>query len=133
MTPTGFLDDGYTISAVIEEDEGFHPTITVEYRPMLPAQRARLFQRIGLYMSTDGKDQKQAANDAELAEFISAEAMALQTKAWSLRNGAGEPVEITKENMLRIDSRLSLKLFNLITGRSKPKLIEDALGNSATG
>lgn len=109
---SGFLSDGYTLEHCIEAND-FHPEVNIVFRPATVVEKASVVSKI-TKLGESGK--------VDEAEKIAAEFMKKKVVSWDLVHGGNElnpvevPVEITTENMLRLESHLSGSLFNLTLG-----------------
>ena len=99
----GFIPDGYTREGYIKATE-FHSTeLRFTYRPMVPHERIRAQKRI-----TDAKTD-------ELGEREAAKVVRDRLESWDLSHN-GETVELTTENIARLEPHLSARLFQIVMG-----------------
>ena len=100
----GFIADGYTEWAVIEEEIGVHEAISIRFRPMTALERSVLFDKWGELSARQQIDK-------------AAEALASHVTEWDLQDWSNQddprPVEVAAENMKRLD----LVLFNKLVDR----------------
>ena len=101
-----FIDDGYTIEHTLPADSDWHPPLTIAYRPLLHAARARLLQQIG------------KCEDAGRGEELAAAGVAGQLVSWELADRQGVPVPINAINVGRLESHLFARLFSVVAGLS---------------
>lgn len=102
--PSAFIDDGYTLEATLEATN-FHPAVSITYRPMLRSERIRLIEK-----SARAVDDKQAV---EASNAVS-ESLAKHLVKWDVTNSRGEPVQITADNMQKIEPHLFEKIYNKV-------------------
>ena len=126
----GFIPDGYYFDHLIEAEKGFHADLNIKFRPMVSSERLA-FQAKLKKLKGDKADEE--------GERVAAEMMVKHLSEWDLERppmtGTDEdgpqPVPITADNILRLNQKLSLKLFNAIFGDSPivQKEVEDATKN----
>lgn len=104
MPTPGFIPDGYTREGFIKATE-FHPetSLRFEYRPMVPHERIRAQKRI-----TDAKTD-------ELGETEAHKLIVSRVTSWDL-SYEGRPIELTTENVARLEPHLSARLFQIVMG-----------------
>ena len=103
----GFIGDGFTMQHCIAASE-FHEEVNIEFRPCSPPEVARVRRNLKLL------DEK---NDTDGIESIAADLICSKVKNWDLRNHAGAPVEVTKENCLDgLEVHLSGAIFDVLIG-----------------
>ncbi len=101
-TLPAFIPDGYTRDAHIKASD-FHPALGFTYRPMVPHERIRAQKKI-----TDAKTD-------ELGETAAHGVVVDRLQEWDLRHG-DSPVEITVDNVGRLEPHLSARLFQIVMG-----------------
>lgn len=111
---TGFIDDGYTIQGRIRAEEGYHPVLQFEFRPMLQREIVQHAGRIRKIREKPG------ASETEAAKLI-----ASRVTWWDLRNSKGAEVQITEENASRLEPHLFSKLYNIILNQAPPKPLDE--------
>lgn len=107
----GYIPDGYTLSGKLKET-AFFPEVEFDYRPATNTERSVLEHQV----------QKLRRNDElEKAERLSAEFVAEHLVSWSLTHPAtGEMLAIETETVLRLEPWLGVRLYQIVTGYSKP-------------
>lgn len=111
---SALLHDGYTRSAFVaplsDERSGqeFHPSLKLEYRPMLVSARGVLMRRIADAVA-------RGLAGVEESEKIAAEAMANQVISWDLIGPTG-PVAVSTDAMLKLEPHMSARVFGIVTG-----------------
>lgn len=115
--PCAYIDDGYTVSAEIEET-AFHPTVTVTYRPARAAEQRKTWLAIAQAernakgdLTTDGIDR---------GERIMAEAICRHVSAWTVRDRGGHLVNIEPEEVLKLEPHLVASIWRLVMGEDAP-------------
>lgn len=98
-----FLHDGYTRKGFIGAVPGLFPEIRFTFRPMLTQDRSVMTDRL-----TKAKP--------EMADRISAEAVAARISEWDVTDSRGELVPISMANVLRLQPSALGRLFAIVTG-----------------
>lgn len=121
----GFIDDGYTIEAVIPEGETY-PEVKITYRPVTTRiYRTMMFQNLeSLEKGTKGVQNSEKLADELLVRHI---------EKWDLKDQNGGDVEVNEENMSRLNRHLSGKLFILVMGIKEEPEPESSEKNSVAG
>lgn len=117
----GFIDDGYTRTAVIPREPGYYPEVYIEYRPMLASEIQVMNRRVGAV----AKGFKDESEGIIAGEKLICEYMAKHLVFWNLTDRKGSPVDISTECCTRLDSRLSAHIFAWITGQAKLDIAEE--------
>jgi len=97
-----FINDGYVRLGYIEEKARLHPAVRFQYRPMLADERDVLLSAA------------QRLTPKQLAERINL-ALAKRIVEWDILDGE-RAVEITQENLGRIEPNLRDRLFWIVSG-----------------
>jgi hypothetical protein len=100
-TETAYIDDGYTLDAVVAAAPGVHPEVRLAYRPCTHDQRNR-------YLKASADPDKRAAAAAEL--------VAKHVQSWDLKKRDGADVPVAKESALRVQPLLLDKVVDLLCG-----------------
>ena len=114
MSPSVFIDDGYTIDAVLEKTK-FYPEVKVKYRPIGNVEVSKVLGIIASYK-----------NDPEKAERMAARYMAQRVVEWDATNHKGEPVEPSEQNMCRLEPHFAADLFKLLFTNDPDKTSDEA-------
>jgi hypothetical protein len=105
MPCVSFIADGYTQPGYIQPAANLHEALRFRFRPVLSAQRSALIE---------------AAERSQAGEFDqrARELLAEQLVEWDLVDPAGQPVEIAREAVDRLQPELFLKLYRIVLGYS---------------
>jgi len=101
--PCAFIDDGYTETARMAAAPGVSPAITFRFRPVTAGEFGEYAHKLEL------------SNTAE-AKVATAEILASKLVDWDVRDASGVKIEITVDNLLRLEHELHLKLFQVVIG-----------------
>lgn len=108
MTDNGrlsaYIHDGYTVAGYIQEVPRLYPAVRFVFRPVLSQNRAVVFREI------------QRANDPRKEETIAAEIIKAQIQSWDILDENGETLPIETSKILRLQPRLSNRMFRMIVG-----------------
>lgn len=108
----GFIADGYTLDHMIPETE-FYPEVNITFRPATPTERSTNTRKV---INLD-KNDRCADAEKEAAEFIAKHLKSWDLMAPPVSEGAEpQPVEITVNNILRLESHLSGELYSVVLG-----------------
>jgi len=97
------IEDGYTEHGYIKEAEGLYPELRFAYRPMLHAERDAIASQIG-------------TKPPEQVTGIFVAAARHRIVSWDAKH-AGQPLEITDENIRRLRPSLFDRIYNIIAGQ----------------
>lgn len=103
-TAVAWIPDGYTRSAYIQGQEGYHPPLRFSYRPCLVDDRAVISAEIN---KLDQRDQREAIK-------VGARAIHKYLLEWDLKDVNGKAIEPTVSNILRLEPNLYFKLRNVV-------------------
>lgn len=97
-----FVDDGLFEKAYIKEVPGLYPECRIEYRPILPEERSKIFQKYDSIKEADAK-----------SRLLGMEASS-RLKSWSLIDKLGNPVEPSARNFMRLKTALFTRLTDIL-------------------
>lgn len=106
------IDDGYALCTTIQESEGLHPALTVNFRPALADERFEHFA---------AKDVTGKAQLDRVSRLI-----ARYLESWDAVNRKGDAVPATAENIRRLHPALLSKLLDLVLGYAPAEEAADA-------
>jgi len=119
-----FIDDGYTLTKTFEQNDFFDQVI-VEYRPLLRTDILRQQTKVRSLMRPGNDGQPTEKGILESQKF-SAECVVRQLVSWDVRKRDGTSVDITPENVLKLQSHLQGLLLDLIWGELPPDADREA-------
>ena len=112
-----FIEDGYTYDGLINPEPGLHDGLTFKYRPILPPDRAVIISEI---------DSTLASGAARRAETLAGAACIRQLVSWDLTRLDGSQVEISVDNVLRVQPGAFGRLFKICMGGAPSDLPESS-------
>lgn len=110
---TGFIEDGYNTTGKIEAKPGFHPELNFEFRRMTQPEILALGRKQNLLKSQGDKGMPQL-------ERLAAQVIVDHVKMWDLQKQNGDPVDITIENVQRVERHLFGSLYKVVLGEDPP-------------
>lgn len=121
-----YIPDGYTERGFIAAEEGKHPELRFEYRPLLHEQVVRI----------DGESARKNGSNEPAAK-----ALAEQLVSWDVKDASGGEVKISSESLMRIRPPLFIKLYAIVAGyrasdhatKTGVEQVGESLKNSASG
>lgn len=117
--PPAFIHDGYTRPFYLAPVPGLYPAVRGHYRPMLSQARAVIYSHIGNAGPAKG-------------EAIAAEAIAKHIVDWDIKDHVGESVDVTGANALKLQPKLSARLFRIVAGDHAPDAEPEASAAEAS-
>lgn len=100
-----YIADGYTCDAYIAENGRLHSSVKFSYRPLRYEERS---------IVTDGITNKTPRESARLV-FAT---VARQVTAWDITADDGKDVEITPDNVSKLQPMLIDRIYNIVAGYS---------------
>jgi hypothetical protein len=94
-------DDGYTLTRYIEARERMYPALRISFRPVLPIERAKVFER------------RQAATEEQALLALSVVA-SKRLVSWNAVNRNGEALPITPANIALLHPLLQNRVYNIV-------------------
>lgn len=103
-----FIDDGYTVTGYIARRPGLHPAITFEFRAMTQPECAR------------AKHHLNNARTPEEGEGHAAGVIAKRLVSWDIKKRDGKMVDITQENVIRVQPMAFYDMWCQVLGVRGP-------------
>ncbi len=116
----GFINDGYTETAVIVEVRGLYPRVQFRFRPMLIEERVEYFRAA------------EKMTGLQLRRYV-ARWLAKKMQDWDLKDQKGNVVPIAEDAMLKVKSRLFDRLFQIISTEEPPDESPDRTAEEQDG
>lgn len=101
----GFIEDGYTVDSLIKGVDGLYEDLRLTYRPTTATERSTALKAM--------RSALQSANPKK-SELEAARILSERISSWNLCRADGSDVEITPENVARLQPDLSQKVWEMV-------------------